>query len=440
MTFRPSHEAWVRTTGIGLAVIVAAAVMTSGVTRIALESALMFGAWALAFAMVESATYSVRAAVGPSSVALLGTLAGAAATATIAFVAPSLAISRAGLAIAAGAVLAVTLAWAAATRRLTMLKRRVLIVGVTASSRELLETLAQEPRQEFEIIGIVGQETTVDAVAGVPVVGEVGNLESIVRLAKPDLVLLGVERGRPDVFAHLAAVAGLGFQVVGLPEFHEHAFGRLPVRHITDAWFMSILHVYQRPYRASVKRTFDLVVSLAALLLTAPLFPLIALLVKATSPGPVLYRQQRLGEGGKVFNIVKFRTMRADAERGEAVWAEVADPRVTTVGRVLRDSRLDELPQMWNVLRGEMSIVGPRPERPDFLNALEAAVPFWSRRHLLKPGVTGWAQVRAGYASDHDAMETKLAHDLWYLRHQRLIVDFMICMRTLPRLLAKSGR
>jgi exopolysaccharide biosynthesis polyprenyl glycosylphosphotransferase len=289
------------------------------------------------------------------------------------------------------------------------------------------------------VVGLVDQETTVETVGGVPVLGRVHDLEAIVRLARPDLVVLSVERGRPDVFARLAAVAGLGFQVVGLPEFYEHAFGRLPIRHLTEAWFMSILHVYQRPYSALAKRALDVAASLAILLLTAPLFLLIAVLV-STTPGRVLYRQVRLGEGGKTFKIIKFRTMREGAESGEAIWAQVDDPRVTAVGRILRQTRLDELPQLWNVLRGEMSIVGPRPERPDFLPALEATVPFWSRRHLLRPGVTGWAQVNAGYAADQFEMETKLAYDLWYLRHRRLIVDVMICLKTLPRLLAQAGR
>src|SRR5207249_7174539 len=157
-----------------------------------------------------------------------------------------LGISGPELGLMTAAVLSAAAAWSFATRRIPGLKTRVLVVGVTASSRELLEILAHERNSEFEIVGFVDQQSTVDAVAGIPVIGQVRDLEAIVRLAMPDLVLLSIERGRPDVFARLAAVAGLGFRVVGLPEFHEHAFGRLPVRHITDAWFMSILHVYQR--------------------------------------------------------------------------------------------------------------------------------------------------------------------------------------------------
>jgi exopolysaccharide biosynthesis polyprenyl glycosylphosphotransferase len=420
-------------------ILVGSALMTRSLGLTLVDTAVISAAWAVALHTAESATHSVRVAVGGSGVALLGSGAGATATAALAFVFPVLEISLTGIALLTVAIFCLMSAWAFAARRLASLKARVLIVGVTASSRELLETLAQHERREFDVVGLVDQETTVETVGGVPVLGRVHDLEAIVRLARPDLVVLSVERGRPDVFARLAAVAGLGFQVVGLPEFYEHAFGRLPIRHLTEAWFMSILHVYQRPYSALAKRALDVAASLAILLLTAPLFLLIAVLV-STTPGRVLYRQVRLGEGGKTFKIIKFRTMREGAESGEAIWAQVDDPRVTAVGRILRQTRLDELPQLWNVLRGEMSIVGPRPERPDFLPALEATVPFWSRRHLLRPGVTGWAQVNAGYAADQFEMETKLAYDLWYLRHRRLIVDVMICLKTLPRLLAQAGR
>jgi exopolysaccharide biosynthesis polyprenyl glycosylphosphotransferase len=269
--------------------------------------------------------------------------------------------------------------------------------------------------------------------------GPVRDLQTIVRETMPDLVVVAVDRGRPEVFSALGNVAALGFRVVGLPEFYEHAFGRVPVRRMTDAWFMSILHLYQRPYSRRSKRAFDVAGALFGLLLTAPLFPLIALLVSRTE-GPIFYRQTRLGEQGRLFTILKFRTMRSDAESNGAVWAQESDPRMTNVGRLLRATRLDEIPQLINVLRGEMSIVGPRPERPEFVELLEQSVPFWSRRHLLRPGITGWAQLRSGYAADSLATEEKLSYDLWYLRHQSLVVDALICARTLPSLLLAVGR
>jgi len=161
-----------------------------------------------------------------------------------------------------------------------------------------------------------------------------------------------------------------------------------------------------------------------------PLLPLIAFLVRWT-PGPIIYRQTRLGEGGRPFTIYKFRTMVVDAEAsGQPEWATEGDKRVTPVGRVLRRAHLDEIPQLWNVLKGDMSIVGPRPERPEFVAMLEKEMPFWSRRLLIKPGVTGWAQVRSGYSADCASCADKLSYDLWYIRHRTLAVDLAVCVRT----------
>jgi lipopolysaccharide/colanic/teichoic acid biosynthesis glycosyltransferase len=156
---------------------------------------------------------------------------------------------------------------------------------------------------------------------------------------------------------------------------------------------------------------------------------MVALVTKLTE-GPVLYRQTRIGEDGRHFTIYKFCTMKCDAERDGVAFARENDPRATRIGCFLRRTHLDELPQLWNVLKGEMSIVGPRPERPEFIELIEEAVPFWSRRLLVKPGITGWAQVRCGYASDCEAMETKLSYDLWYLRHRSLLVDLALCVMT----------
>jgi lipopolysaccharide/colanic/teichoic acid biosynthesis glycosyltransferase len=154
----------------------------------------------------------------------------------------------------------------------------------------------------------------------------------------------------------------------------------------------------------------------------------------------MIYRQTRVGEGGRHFTMFKFRTMRADAEADLPAYADLRDSRVTPVGRVLRMTHLDELPQLWNVLRGDMSIVGPRPERPEFIPMLEEAVPFFSRRLLVKPGVTGWAQLRSDYSSDVEGAEDKLSYDLWYLRHRNLLVDLAICAKTFSGVLIRPGR
>jgi exopolysaccharide biosynthesis polyprenyl glycosylphosphotransferase len=192
---------------------------------------------------------------------------------------------------------------------------------------------------------------------------------------------------------------------------------------------------------AAAKRAIDLTVAVVGLIVLSPVMLLVAAAIRLSSPGPVLYHQQRVGRGNRLFTIHKFRSMRPDAERGVgAVWAVPgADPRVTWIGRVLRRTRLDELPQIWNILRGEMSLVGPRPERPEFVGQLTEQIPFYGLRHTVKPGLTGWAQVRYTYGSTvEDAME-KLQYDLFYVKNLSLAFDVLIILDTLRTVLAKGG-
>jgi exopolysaccharide biosynthesis polyprenyl glycosylphosphotransferase len=184
------------------------------------------------------------------------------------------------------------------------------------------------------------------------------------------------------------------------------------------------------------KRTFDVVFSLLGLLLTLPFLPLVALMIKVDSRGPIFFRQVRVGELEKEFVLYKFRTMRQDAENSTgAVWAQKNDPRVTRLGKLLRKTRIDELPQLYNVLIGEMGFIGPRPERPEFVSELKKCIPYYSERHFVKPGVTGWAQIRYPYgASVEDALE-KLRHDLYYIKNISLFLDVLIFIETIKVML-----
>jgi exopolysaccharide biosynthesis polyprenyl glycosylphosphotransferase len=377
---------------------------------------------------------SMTFAVGTYLVALATAAVSAAALSALAFWVPALPVPRASVpAVALASLLAVAL-WDSAVKHAARAPSSVLIVGGGPQTVRLLDDLAREPEIPLRVIGVVSDHVDPRLDGRAPHGGALDALPEVVRELNPDLIVVAVQTGRPEVFAQLLGVADAGFQVMGLPETYEVAFGRLPVEDLTSAWFMSILHAYNRPSNVVGKRLFDIVVSLVGLVVTVLLLPLIAPLVKSTR-GPLVYRQERLGEHGRVFTILKFRTMRVDAEAaGEAVWAAEHDPRITGGGRILRLLRLDELPQLWNVLRGEMSIVGPRPERPQFSGRLSAGVPFWMQRHLLKPGITGWAQIRAGYAADELGTVEKLAYDLWYLRHRSLTLDAVICAKTLPRM------
>jgi exopolysaccharide biosynthesis polyprenyl glycosylphosphotransferase len=433
------HDVRLRAALILLAAVAVALIFSDSLAALLTALILYTVAWTFSSHVAERALRTVRVVAGLGGVAALAAGTGFGIASAVSFWLPDGPPADRELVVMALLVFAILLALDAAKAHVSVLRSRVLFVGGRRDAADVIEVLAQTRRSPFTAIGVVADEPTTATIAGVEVLGQVHQLRRVVSKVKPDLVVVTATRGRPEVFAALGSMAGLGFRVVGLPEFYEHALGRVPVRRVTDAWFMSILHLYQHSYTRTTKRAFDVSVAAVALLLTAPLFPLIALLVKRTQ-GPIFYKQTRLGEQGRPFKILKFRTMRTDAESAGPVWAQQGDPRTTQVGRLLRKTRLDEIPQLINVLRGEMSIVGPRPERPEFLDLLEGTIPFWSRRHLLRPGITGWAQLRAGYAADAAATEEKLSFDLWYLRHQSLTVDLLICARTMPSLLLGGGR
>lgn len=212
--------------------------------------------------------------------------------------------------------------------------------------------------------------------------------------------------------------------------FVEKLLGEVPAETIAAEWFLRA-DVQNRSNYEAVRRMMDATVAAIGLLLTLPLWPLVALAIRLDSPGPVLFRQRRVGQHGRLFTIYKFRTMRVDAEAQGARWATHDDPRVTRVGRFLRRSRLDELPQLLNILRGDMALVGPRPERPEFVRQLEQLLPHYRLRHLIKPGLTGWAQIHYGYGGSVADALRKLCYDLYYLKHRALELDVAILFRTL---------
>jgi exopolysaccharide biosynthesis polyprenyl glycosylphosphotransferase len=307
-------------------------------------------------------------------------------------------------------------------------QRRVLVIGAEAVA-EIADAARRVRRVPFDIRGtseLPGPplETTTSSL------GELEKLAEVVDAQQPDVIVLADGESCSAALERLLDMTDRRFRVAGLTSFYEYAFGWLPLGHLTPMWFLSLLHLRQRPGRRPSKRVFDIVLAASGLVLTGLLLPLIALVVRQT-PGPLLYRQTRVGERGRRFTMYKFRTMPADAERpGEPVFAQAHDPRASAGGRFLRRTHLDELPQLWNVLKGEMSIVGPRPERPEFVQMLETSIPFWSRRLLMKPGMTGWAQVRCGYASDCASAAQKLSYDFWYMRHGSLAVDLAVCIET----------
>jgi sugar transferase (PEP-CTERM system associated) len=231
-----------------------------------------------------------------------------------------------------------------------------------------------------------------------------------------------------------------GVRVTDLAGFYERVRGEVPVESLKASWLIYGDGFKQDWSRNLVKRGFDLSVSSALLLTTLPIMALTALAIRLESRGSIIYRQERVGLGGRVFTVYKFRSMENDAEKdGKPQWAKMNDPRITRIGRFIRKTRIDELPQLMNVLRGDMSFVGPRPERPAFVDELAKKVPYYGVRHSVKPGVTGWAQVRLAYGASVEDAVRKLENDLYYVKNHSLFLDLLILLETVRVVLFGEG-
>jgi len=337
-------------------------------------------------------------------------------------------------------------------------QRRVLVLGAGWAGRALVQAIhgsvdGRTPNpfrgNGAVVVGFVDDDPAkqqAGEVAGVPVLGSSADLPRLAReLAADDVVLAITHRNTilQEAFDALLACQELSFHVTTMPAIYEELFGRVPVEHVGRN-VNAVLPIengsaVERLYGV-VKRASDLAAAVAGLVVLALLIPVVALANALASPGSLFYHQTRVGRGGKLFRIIKFRTMRPDAEANGAVWATANDDRVTPIGRWLRRTRLDELPQVINVLRGEMSIIGPRPERPEFVEHLAREIPFYRARHAIRPGITGWAQVRFGYGNSVEHARIKLEYDLYYVRHAGFYLDALILLKTAAVMLGLRGR
>lgn len=248
-------------------------------------------------------------------------------------------------------------------------------------------------------------------------------------------------QGRQELFRTLIETKLRGIEVYDMPSFYEEMTGKVPVMHLTEGRvaFTPFQGMKRNIYMSGIKGLIDKASSLLGLAASLPLMAVTAAAIRADSKGPVLYRQKRVGMNGGEFELLKFRSMRVDAESCGPRWAQQDDPRVTRVGRFIRKARIDEIPQLWNVLKGDMSLIGPRPERPEFVRLLNEEIPFYHLRHSVRPGITGWAQVNYRYgASKEDALE-KLQYDLFYIKNLSAAIDLHILMRTVRVVLFGTG-
>lgn len=361
---------------------------------------------------------------------------------------PSLVLGRGVFVIAAGFVVTLVVGWRVAFdwlgRRLGP-RERLLLVGTNAAALALARELF-ERRQELGV-SIVGFIDPDPAKVGQPVlnpgiIGTIDDIPAIVRARAVDRVVVSLADARGklpmDKLLEMRLDRGVAFD--HLASVYEDYTGKIAVENLRPSWFVFSEGFRKTWAMRAAKRVIDLICATLGGVVMLPVMALVAIAVKVTSVGPVFYHQQRVGLDGRLFTAHKFRSMRADAEASTgAVWATSNDLRVTPVGRFLRRTRLDEVPQLWNVIVGEMSLVGPRPERPEFVTHLQKSIPFYGVRHGVRPGITGWAQVKYTYgASQEDAIE-KLQYDLFYLKHLTIAFDLFILFLTVKTVILRRG-
>jgi exopolysaccharide biosynthesis polyprenyl glycosylphosphotransferase len=323
-----------------------------------------------------------------------------------------------------------------------ILRTPVVFVGFGPAVKELCETITKFPEHGYTLLGIISDEPISTTV---PVEKSLNDLVAKNNGSHPGLVVISENAVNQTLLKELYLELFNQASIVTLADFYESFFKRIPPFTFSEDWFITNLSEQNR----RIYDRFKVIVDYFFAILTGIVFvlslPIVAVLLKITSPGPVFFSQKRIGRMGKEFTIYKYRTMKVlgaggSAEKSGPQFASVNDDRVTYVGKLLRRTRLDEIPQFWNILRGEMSIIGPRPERPEFVKILTEQIPFYTLRHLVKPGITGWAQLQASYFGTIEENLQKLEYDLYYVKNRNLFLDSAIILKTFSVLLRFMGR
>ncbi|WEJ97870.1 MAG: TIGR03013 family PEP-CTERM/XrtA system glycosyltransferase [Candidatus Sphingomonas phytovorans] len=320
-------------------------------------------------------------------------------------------------------------------------KRRIVVLGAGARAVRL-KALAATPGAGFVVVGYVSMSEAARIIPEAIARDAIYNLADHVVLLNASEVVLALEERRNALpLKDLLRIKTTGVHVNEISTFLERETGRVDLQSVNPSWLIfSDGFSSGRMLSSLFKRLFDIAASLVLLILTLPLILITALAIKLESKGPAFYRQRRVGLYSVGFDVIKLRSMRQDAEvDGKAVWAEKDDPRITRIGRIIRKLRIDELPQTWSVLKGEMSFVGPRPERPQFVEDLEQQLNFYAERHMVKPGITGWAQINYPYGASIDDARQKLEYDLYYAKNYSPFLDVLILLQTIRVVLWPEG-
>jgi len=319
---------------------------------------------------------------------------------------------------------------------------RVLMLGTGPAGVDLVREIISRPELNMKVLGFLDEkgENIGRSLVNPGVVGAVRDVEEIAAQLKIDRVILCLTERRG--YTPIRQLLHLKFAGVGIEDVHsinERITGRILLEHLSPSWLILSGGFRKSSLIFAIKRATDVLVALVGILLTWPLFLLVLLAVFIETGRPIFFIQERMGHKGRSFKLIKFRSMRQDAEAGGPKWATQNDDRVTRVGRFIRKTRLDEIPQLWNVLRGEMSLVGPRPERPHFCSMLEESIPLYQLRHSVRPGITGWAQVKYQYGASVEDAKIKLEYDFFYIKHLSLLLDLAILFETAKVILRRRG-
>jgi len=352
------------------------------------------------------------------------------------YVSPASSLGRGIALVAAPLILTLLLSWRMSANAANLLSggdERVLVMGTGEAGISLVRHILAHPEYNMRVVGFLdenGQDIG-KSLVNPKIIGGFENVEEIVAQERIDRVILSLKerRGSTPVKQLLNVKFG-GVRVEDVHSCFERLHGRIPLERLSPSWLILSDGFKKSRLLLAAKRSMDVLASLAILIVVSPLMPLIMLAIYLDSGRPILFRQTRVGYKDRKFELLKFRTMVRDAERDGPRWAVQSDSRITRIGRILRKTRLDEIPQVFNVLRGEMSLVGPRPERPYFCALLEKEIPFYNLRHSIRPGLTGWAQVRFRYGANLDDAKGKLEFDLFYVKNMSLFVDCAILFET----------
>ena len=320
---------------------------------------------------------------------------------------------------------------------------RILVVGSGANAIEVAREVMERKDAGYRVVGFVDNDPELvgKSLINPRVLGLAADLDNIVRRENVDriVVAMGERRGQFPTSELLQLSLGGDVSIEEGASFYERLTGRVSLDMLRPSWLIFSGRGRQARIAGLFRNVMHRLVALIGGLLSLPVALLTAILIKLDSPGPVFYRQERVGKNGKPFTLMKFRSMFVDAEKSGPVWASTSDDRATRVGRIIRKIRVDEIPQFWSILRGEMSFVGPRPERPHFVSQLAEEIPYYEQRHLIAPGLTGWAQIKYPYGASIEDARQKLQYDLYYIKNQSLVLDAIILFETIKIIIFGRG-